>query len=536
MDHGTVVSRLLLLLTVLVQFLVICAIRPVMRPEDFLTLLPPSKSGSARGLRNPVDVLPEYVGALVPGTVLNWTGTCFGKTSGYVTIEEDNKESAILHLEMGSPMSWLCMDLYAFATPYRLTGDYFFFSGHHRSKLTWLHPAERKFVLRRGLSVFLMPKGFLGSLQGLWDVLPMLSNSWVGEAAQIAFLKRHMKAEFVLRKGPWETELNEEALSHLHSGDLLLQSKMRGLWGCFETLQKWASGSWSGHSAMVMRDEEDRIFVAESGHYNEEGEPVIAVLPFSEWYEGQKADTADPHLAVLPLHSHFRAHFNHTAAWKYVRGMDGQRFGYHNIIFSWIDTKEDNFPPPLTSHLVAALASMWIRIQPDYANNLWKEALNQRLGTNGLEFPTILAECDRRGMSFGELLAIPERDEWVYSDGVSTSCVAFVLSTWKAAGIFGSLTPLIQATEFTIRDAYNLQIFEDDKKKLPPWCNSPTPTDVDDADTTPEEDREAGRLPYCQIRGKWRFDLPGFNSQPPYAHMNERCASLPPDYYREPGC
>ena len=54
-------------------------------------------------------------------------------------------------------------------------------------------------VAEKGVSVFLLPKGFLGTLHGLWDVLPLLSNSWVGEAAQIAFLERKMGAKFVER-------------------------------------------------------------------------------------------------------------------------------------------------------------------------------------------------------------------------------------------------------------------------------------------------------------------------------------------------
>jgi len=53
-------------------------------------------------------------------------------------------------------------------------------------------------------------------------------------------------------------------------------------------------------------------------------------------------------------------------------------------------------------------------------------------------------------MSFDELLTIPEQDEWVYSDGKSTTCVAFILAMYKAAGIFDPLADHIQVTEFTV--------------------------------------------------------------------------------------
>lgn len=62
----------------------------------------------------------------------------------------------------------------------------------------------------------------------------------------------------------------------------------------------------------------------------------------------------------------------------------------------------------------------------------------------------VLVEVEKRGSSFGELLAIPEQDDWVYTDGKSTSCVAFVFELYKEAGLFGKLANSIQVTEFTV--------------------------------------------------------------------------------------
>ena len=39
-------------------------------------------------------------------------------------------------------------------------------------------------------------------------------------------------------------------------------------------------------------------------------------------------------------------------------------------------------------------------------------------------------------MTFGELMAIPERDEWIYSDGYSMVCSCFVVAMYKAGGLF----------------------------------------------------------------------------------------------------
>lgn len=68
----------------------------------------------------------------------------------------------------------------------------------------------------------------------------------------------------------------------------------------------------------------------------------------------------------------------------------------------------------------------------------------------GLDISEVLVEVAKRGSSFGELLAIPEHDDWVYADGKSTSCVAYVLEIYKAAGLFGQLSNSIEVTEFTV--------------------------------------------------------------------------------------
>lgn len=81
------------------------------------------------------------------------------------------------------------------------------------------------------------------------------------------------------------------------------------------------------------------------------------MLPWEEWWEFELSkDDSNPHIALLPLHPDLRAKFNETAAWEYARSMSGKPYGYHNLIFSWIDTIDGNYPPPLDSHLVFAFS------------------------------------------------------------------------------------------------------------------------------------------------------------------------------------
>ena len=83
-----------------------------------------------------------------------------------------------------------------------------------------------------------------------------------------------------------------------------------------------------------------------------QGEEIIVVIPWDEWWQLALKDNSNPQIALLPLHPDVRANFNSTAAWQYARSMSGKPYGYHNMIFSWIDTIADNYPPPLDTHLV----------------------------------------------------------------------------------------------------------------------------------------------------------------------------------------
>eukprot|EP00252_Welwitschia_mirabilis_P002028 TRINITY_DN1197_c0_g1_i1.p1 TRINITY_DN1197_c0_g1~~TRINITY_DN1197_c0_g1_i1.p1 ORF type:complete len:521 (-),score=93.92 TRINITY_DN1197_c0_g1_i1:193-1755(-) len=493
------------------------------RAADLLPLLPRELSWPLlNNLHSAVDLLPEYVGAASSNTTTKWKGACFYQNEAWMEFTSSKENGSlgggVLHIKTSKAHSWTCIDIYIFATPYRVTWDYYFLAREHTLKFEeWVDIAEREYVERKGVSIFLMPSGMLGTLIALWDVLPLFSDSGWGQSTNIAFLEKHMGATFESRPKPWVANISTD---DIHSGDFLAVSKIRGRWGGFETLEKWVTGAYAGHTAVCLKDEEGNLYVGESGHENEEGKDVIAVTPWDEWWEEQQKDSSNPHIALLPMRSDLRSKFNSTAAWNYAKNMSGKPYGYHNLIFSWIDTISDNYPPPLDSHMVASVMTIWNKIEPDYAANMWNEALNKRLGTQGLDLPSILIETERRGISFGELLTVPEQDDWIYSDGRSTTCVAFILEMYKSAGLFEPNSTSIQVTEFTIRDAYMLNFFDDNVNRLPQWCN----------------ENDNVQLPFCQILGEYRMELPGYNTIDPYPHMNERCPSLPPSYDRPENC
>ena len=111
-----------------------------------------------------------------------------------------------------------------------------------------------------------MQAGMLGTLQALWEVYPLFTNTQWGENSNIAFLEKHMEASFKERPQPWYTNIS---VDDVHSGDFLAISKIRGRWGAFETLQKWVSGAYAGHTAVCLKDPEGKLWVGESGHEDE---------------------------------------------------------------------------------------------------------------------------------------------------------------------------------------------------------------------------------------------------------------------------
>ncbi|CBI33030.3 unnamed protein product, partial [Vitis vinifera] len=58
-----------------------------------------------------------------------------------------------------------------------------------------------------------------------------------------------------------------------------------------------------------------------------------------------------------------------------------------------------------------------------------------------LDLPGILAETEKRGLTFDQLLTIPEHDDWAYTNGCQPFCVAFILEMYKEKGLFD---PIIQ--------------------------------------------------------------------------------------------
>jgi hypothetical protein len=127
-------------------------------------------------------------------------------------------------------------------------------------------------------------------------------------------------------------------------------------------------------------------------------------------------------------------------------------------------------------------------------------------------------------MTFGQILAVPEQDHWQYPQAsgrgptsIARVCNAYVCAIQKAAGLFGELADSINCADTHNTDVETLP-FLDPAPKRPAACVAADP-----------------HAAYCQLSGERHVPVPTWRVSL-YAHMDERCPSLPVTYARPPGC
>ena len=113
-----------------------------------------------------------------------------------------------------------------------------------------------------------MRSGFVDTIKALLEAAALIQNSEEGEKANMKFLENHMGVKFTERPQPWVT--SNINVDDIKSGDFIATSRLRGQYGAFHTLQKWVTGTYAGHSAVFLRNPDGDLFVAESGHVNDQ--------------------------------------------------------------------------------------------------------------------------------------------------------------------------------------------------------------------------------------------------------------------------
>lgn len=440
-------------------------------------------------------------------------GRCFSDityTLHYVNAQENGDfDSVKVNVDVKNQTGWLCSEYFLIGTRDKYTVEEFDSEGSYEILINNLTDDDKVDIPFNGVDVYLEcddpidgVESFLGFLAMFTqDDFPKLITPQFVEEESIRFLNETMHWVPEVRQID-RVEIDEKLIK---SGDFFAETGMDGL----AALIEYGTGGRIGHSTMALWFGEELYIVESNGS-------GIHRTP----YKQRVQETGDSYMWI-PLSDENAAKFNETAAIEFFNKTNGTAYGFHNFMFGWIDTPENNNPPLIANKLVPIVWKIVGDVVPSITDIFYAQALNHHLGTKGLTIPQLASQAAKKGMTLEDLQAVVEEDFWDYEgdkpkDGWSYVCSAYVTAMYKAAGIFGDMP--INAVEHTPKDLYQMKVFKENWER-PEQCVKADP------DAT-----------FCQLSGKWRVSLPGFNTIEPYAHMNEKCPSMAPNYVRPDGC
>jgi hypothetical protein len=209
--------------------------------------------------------------------------------------------------------------------------------------------------------------------------------------------------EFIKTTMGWELEPRtiqdvtiDESL--IQSGDFLAIFRLDGL----DPIIMYGTGSHAGHSTMALRfDGELYIVESQDAWYW----PVHKIQrnKFSDWI--QYAKNADFHVVHMPLSPEARAKFNEKAAQDFFFETEGVPYGYHNFLFGWIDTPEENYPPLLPAELLPIVMTVLNKFAPATADSFYYQAINKRLGVVGENPEQLATLAAQKNLKMDQIIA-----------------------------------------------------------------------------------------------------------------------------------
>lgn len=460
--------------------------------------------------------VPSYRGALkAKGDVIEFSGECF-KDSKITLVELTDKE-AILEFDVKKSLNFLCREYLLIATSRIHEPKNIFTSTKHHLKLKHLTQDDITEIQVSGLRILGFCQDSFQEIRSLFKTVRLYLGGFSPKhghvppemaRANVDFIKRYADLEFVPRsKDVAKTIIDIK--STIHSGDFLGVTRLDGV----DELIMMGTGSSFGHSTVACWIEGE-LYVLESQdgwYWPKHG---IQRNKFDDWV--QYAFNADFNVVVFPLKEELRKKFNVDKAIEwFTSGIEGLNYGYHNFLMPWVDGTK-NMPGFLDEQVLMPLFGIFDKLLPKVFDKILGEALNKRVGTQGLNLNKIISTASKQGKTFEDLMGIVEEQGWIYSDGENYVCSCFVIGFYKAGGLFDGLT--IQPQEFGPKDIYQLNFWEENYEK-PEACKNADPG-----------------TKYCQILGKYRLEFKGVNSIDIYSHMNEHCNSESPKFVRNEGC
>jgi len=226
-----------------------------------------------------------------------------------------------------------------------------------------------------------MAKMFLGGISAHPNV-PVVGSHVPKymEDANVKFLHEAMQYDLEPRTIK-KVEINPDLIK---DGDAIMIMRLDGL----DQIIMYGTGAYVGHNTVALRFDGE-LYIVESQDAWYWPTPNLQRTKWADWIK--QAEDASFSVSHLPLRDDIRANFDNKAATDFFYETEGLPYGYHNILYGWIDTPRDNLPPLLPNEFAPILFSIIEMISPVLAFNFFTEALNFRLGTTGLDIAGVAA-------------------------------------------------------------------------------------------------------------------------------------------------
>jgi len=365
-----------------------------------------------------------------------------------------------------------------------------------------------------------LPCGILGTIESLINT----ASLFIGPDMDGANRK------FLLERKIWDSfdtfnKVQTIDKSLIKSGDSFAVTRLDGL----DPLIMYGTGGRTGHVVVAVW-EGSTLYVCESTDSNPFGEqywpPPYGIIrtEYTKWI--QLATKAQFLVAILPLNQQYQQRFNETKFWQWFKKVQGMPYGYHSMLYSFLDTYPlRNLPQPIDDAMLNWFVTAMDRLLPNTTEGvsmyaLFTEGLNKRLNTLCWDMNCISKTLNDRRLTIGQVTAYPEVDSWLFDGGnYSMVCSIFVARAWNEGMNQG--WPTYAGGEQTPKDNYQMAIYDGTRFNS---ANCPNGLMSD----------PTGNGNYCQLMGKYKLPLNGYNTIPPYNNMNERCPAQWPDYFRCP--
>lgn len=443
---------------------------------------------------------------------IEFTNDCFVRNT--IEMKSNENGNVVLSIKSSEPVSFFCKDSYVIALSSRQKVKIVFSKGEHKVAFNKLSNDDLIEIAVNGIRVFGFCESISETVLSVYKTIKFFkeSLSHPHEETNVPYFKKKSQEEVELDHMKFLNKFSKVEIEHrgpmgdiplpmedsIQSGDFIGLTQIDSL---VSTMIMYLSGGRISHAAIALRLENNELYVAEM-----KGSGLI----ISTWKEFIDEQIFTHHFVVhCPLKKEHREKFDTQKAYEYFKSL-GKMYGNYAILTPWFDVPDQATAAYIPEQNFLLLLSLIEKFSRDTSHVNMGAALNMRLGTYNLTMSQITIEAAKRNMTFEQLMAVPERDEWRYDTGDNIICSPLVILMYKAGGLFDGVE--VNAKEFQPRDIYLLDLFDKEFDR-PQICK-----DID-----PD-------LPYCQVLGRYRLRLNGYASISIYPHMFEKCPSVPPLY------